>query len=62
MWKKWAFNIKIESGTSTQKWSKTTKEISKGKVKKYPKGNCRNRKEQPKKIEKKLKWNANLSY
>jgi hypothetical protein len=32
--KKWAFNIKIESGTTIQKWSRRWKEISKGKVQK----------------------------
>ncbi len=31
--KKWAFNIKIESGTTIRKWSRRWKEISKGKVK-----------------------------
>jgi hypothetical protein len=32
--KKWAFNIKIESGTTIQKWSRRWKEISEGKVQK----------------------------
>jgi hypothetical protein len=32
--KKWAFNIKIESGATIQKWSRRWKEISKGKVQK----------------------------
>jgi hypothetical protein len=32
--KKWAFNIKLESGTTTQKWFKRPEELSKGKVQK----------------------------
>ncbi len=35
--KKWAFNVKIKSGTTTQKWSKRPKEISREKVRKIEK-------------------------